>query len=94
MVTNSVTIMVIYKKIKDMEIISTREFRANQTAVLTKVKNGDSIILKSRVGSFKILPVTEEDTLTERICKGLREAKMIVDGKIEGISLEEALHEL
>ncbi|MDE5887830.1 MAG: prevent-host-death protein [Muribaculaceae bacterium] len=77
-----------------MEIISTREFRANQTAVLTKVKNGDSIILKSRVGSFKILPVTEEDTLTERICKGLREAKMIVDGKIEGISLEEALHEL
>lgn len=77
-----------------MEIISTREFRANQTAVLTKVKNGDSIILKSRVGSFKILPVTEEDTLTERICKGLRQVKQIKDGKLPRRTIQEFLDEI
>ena len=77
-----------------MEIISTREFRANQTAVLTKVKNGDSIILKSRVGSFKILPVTEEDTLTERICKGLRQLKQIKDGKLPRRTIQEFLDEI
>ena len=77
-----------------MEIISTREFRANQTAVLTKVKNGDSIILKSRVGSFKILPVTEEDTLTERICKGLCQVKQIKDGTLPRRTIQEFLDEI
>lgn len=62
-----------------MEIISARDFRANQTNILTKALNGESILLSSRVGMFKITPVTEEDTLTTRICRGLKQVKRIKD---------------
>lgn len=38
--------------------------------------------------------IKTEDNLTERICKGLEEVKLIREGKIKGYSLEEALDEL
>lgn len=65
-----------------MEIVSARDFRANQTKVLKKAKRGESVLLSSRVGMFKITPVTEQDTLTTRICEGLKEIRMIMDGKL------------
>lgn len=77
-----------------MLIVSAREFRANQTAVLKKALAGESVLLNSRIGTFKILPVTEEDTLTTRICKGLEEVKQIREGKLKGYSVEELLNEL
>ena len=77
-----------------MHIVSAREFRANQSAVLKKVLEGESVLLNSRLGTFKILPVTEEDTLTTRICKGLDEVKQIRESKLKGYSVEELLNEL
>lgn len=77
-----------------MHIVSAREFRANQTAVLKKALAGESVLLNSRIGTFKILPVTEEDTLTTRICKGLDEVKQIREGKLKGYSVDELLNEL
>lgn len=48
-------------------IISSREFRANQGKYLNMVAQGGEVILKSRdIGSFKILPVTEDDTLMSK----------------------------
>lgn len=77
-----------------MEIISARDFRVNQTAVLNKALKGESVLLTSRVGTFRIVPVTEEDTLTRRVSQGLREVKLIREGKLKGISVEELLNEL
>lgn len=77
-----------------MHIVSAREFRANQTAVLKKALAGESVLLNSRIGTFKILPVSEEDTLTTRICKGLDEVKQIREGKLKGYSVDELLNEL
>ena len=77
-----------------MHIVSAREFRANQTEVLKKALAGESVLLNSRIGTFKILPVTEEDTLTTRICKGLDEVKQIREGKLKGYSVDELLNEL
>ena len=77
-----------------MHIVSAREFRANQSAVLKKVLAGESVLLNSRIGTFKILPVTEEDTLTTRICKGLDEVKRIRESKLKGYSVDELLNEL
>jgi antitoxin (DNA-binding transcriptional repressor) of toxin-antitoxin stability system len=77
-----------------MQVISAREFRSNQTAVLSRALNGESILLTSRVGKFKIVPVKEDDTLTDRICEGLREVKMIESGELEGLSLDELLNEI
>lgn len=74
-----------------MEIVSARQFRANQTAVLKKAKDGESVLISSRVGMFKITPVTEDDTLTTRISRGLEEVKMIMDGKLPKRSVEDML---
>lgn len=77
-----------------MEIISARDFRSNQTAVLSKALKGESVVLTSRLGAFRIVPVTKEDTLTSRIGEGLCEVKGIIDGKIKAKSAKEFLDEL
>lgn len=82
-----------------MQIISTREFRANQTSYLRRIKSGEEIYLKSRLGSFRISPVEETETkqsspnihsLYESLC----EVKSILEGKSKGISAEDLLNEL
>lgn len=77
-----------------MEIVSARDFRANQTKVLKKAKRGESVLLSSRVGMFKITPVTDQDTLTTRICEGLKEIRMIMDGKLPRRTIQDMLDEL
>lgn len=57
----------IYRKIRNMVIISSREFRANQSKYLKMASNGEDVILKSRGnGNFKIVPLTTDDTLMTR----------------------------
>ncbi len=81
--TKMVTNRYICRKYKvTMEIVSARDFRANQSAVLAKALKGESVLLTSRLGTFKITPVTQEDTLTSRICEGLWEVRDIETGKI------------
>ena len=77
-----------------MVIVSARDFRANQTNILTKALNGESILLSSRIGMFKITPVTEEDSLTTRICKGLKQVKLIQEGKLPRRSIQDMIDEL
>lgn len=36
----------------------------------------------------------EEENLTERICRGLRQIKMIKDGKMKGYSVDDLLNDL
>ncbi len=90
------TICYICRKLKfsDMEIVSARDFRANQTNILTKALRGESVLLSSRIGMFKITPVTEEDSLTTRICKGLEQVKMIEEGKLPRRTIQDMLDEL
>ncbi len=50
-----------------MIVISTREFRANQTKFLDMARNGEDVILKSRSsGSFKLIPVETQDTIVSK----------------------------
>ena len=77
-----------------MEIVSARDFRANQSAVLAKAKRGESVLLSSRMGMFKILPVTEEDSLTTRICESLEQVKKIEEGKLPRRTIQDMLNEL
>ena len=54
-------------KFKMMLVISTREFREHQGKYLKKVKEGEDVVLKSREnGSFKLVPLTEDDTLMNK----------------------------
>lgn len=77
-----------------MQVVTAREFRANQGKFLNAAKRGQSVLLTSRYGNFKITPVTEEDTLTTRICKGLREVKLMEEGKMPSKSARSFLDEL
>lgn len=77
-----------------MQIVKAREFRSNQGKFLNAANHGQSVLLKSRYGNFKITPVDSQDSLTERICEGLREVKRIREGKTRGYSIDELLNEL
>lgn len=77
-----------------MQIVSAREFRANQGKFLTAAMNGQSIVLSSRYGNFKIMPIDEDDTLVSRIGEGLREMRLIEEGKLPSKSARAFLDEL
>ncbi len=77
-----------------MEIVSTSQFRANQGKFLAAAKRGQSVILTSRIGSFKIIPVDDDDSLTRRICAGLEEVKRIENGEIPAKAARTFLNEL
>jgi antitoxin (DNA-binding transcriptional repressor) of toxin-antitoxin stability system len=83
--------------IEIMIIISTRDFRANQTKFLNMANNGEDIVLKSRGnGSFKIVPVDKNDTITGKrdlmteFRGALQQVKDHMEGKIE-LKLAESL---
>jgi len=49
-----------------MTLISIRDFRSNQSKYLGLAANGESVILTSRRGNFKIVPVTEDDSVVSK----------------------------
>lgn len=77
-----------------MEVVTAREFRSNQGKYLTAARAGHSVMLTSRYGNFKITPITEEDTLTSRICQGLEQVKRIENGTLPRRTIEDMLNEL
>ena len=77
-----------------MEVVSTRDFRINQTAVLSKAIKGESVVLKSRMGMFKIVPMTEADFLVSRISQGMKEVELIESGQLPAKSARDFLNEL
>lgn len=83
-----------------MIVVSTRDFRTNQTKYLDMVKNGIDIILRARIGSFKITPITEDDTLSSKneivnqLRNALKEVSDAKKGKLNLKTAEELLSEL
>lgn len=66
-----------------MQIVTAREFRANQSKILMAAKDGQSVMLTSRVGNFKIVPVDSEDVIIERHLKmALEEVKAHKEGRM------------
>ena len=66
-----------------MQIVSAREFRSNQGRFLTAARQGQSVMLTSRFGNFKIVPVTDDDEIVRReLQAAISEVKDHLDGKI------------
>lgn len=65
-----------------MVVVSTRDFRVNQTKYLNMAKSGEHVVLKSRAGSFRISP---EDT---------KDVKEAIEGKRILLSAESLADEL
>ena len=49
-----------------MIVISIRDFRSNQCKYLELAAKGESVIITSRKGGFKIVPVSEDDILVSK----------------------------
>ena len=87
----------ICKKDVIMTVVSIRDFRANQSKYLGLAAGGESVILTSRSGSFKIVPITEDDSLISKkeFFARIDEArKSIAEGKGTSVSGKEELDSL
>lgn len=84
-----------------MRIVSARDFRANQGKYFSMVNSGEHVILKSREGSFRLVPVTPSDSVsgsTKNIAEDLRgairELKEVIAGKKQLNTLDNLINEL
>lgn len=82
-----------------MTIVSTTDFRANQTKYLGMVDRGEAVILKSRHGSYRLMPVEEEEPkrdVTAEICQAMKDWKEYLEtGKSDKfVTWEEMMDEL
>ena len=83
-----------------MVIVSTRDFRTNQTKYLNLAKAGEHVVLKSRAGSFRIFPDDGGDTidaprdLMKELRNALTEVKEAIAGKRKLQSADSLLDEL
>ena len=81
-----------------MVVVSSREFRANQRKYFDLARVNDVVITSRSHGSYRLVPVTEDDTLIDRAILDAMIRKGIADyeaGKVhrmnEGESSEEFL---
>lgn len=83
-----------------MLVVSTRDFRTNQTKYLNRANAGEHVVLKSRAGSFKIVPVSSDDIVSSKkdlaaeLRGALQEVRDHISGKKELQSLDSLLGEL
>ena len=83
-----------------MVVVSTRDFRTNQTKYLNLAKSGEHVVLRSRAGSFRIFPEDSKDTidaprdLMKELKNALTEVKEAITGKRVLQSADSLLDEL
>lgn len=83
-----------------MVVLTGREFRANQAKYLGVAQSGEDVVVKSRAGSFRIVPISDEDVvvkkdeLAESLYRALKEVKLAKEGKGKLLSWEEFEHEM
>ena len=86
-----------------MTIVTTRDFRANQTKFLDMALRGEHVVLKSRRGSVRLMPVedkAEEEEpkrdVTAEICQAMKDWKEYLEtGKSDKFRpAEELIYEL
>ena len=81
-------------------IVTGRDFRANQSRYIGYAHSGEDVILKSRVGSVRLIPVDTNETragsrdLAAELRRALSDVKESMQGKKKLLSWEELLDEL
>lgn len=84
-----------------MTIVSARDFRSNQGKYFSMVNAGEHVILKSREGNFRLVPVTSSDSISEDsqnvaadLRGALRELREVIAGKKQLHTLDDLIDEL
>lgn len=72
-------------------VVTARDFRANQSRYIGYAHNGEDVILKSRAGSVRLIPVeTSEETMQERNKVYIENGEVKMDFATDTMSIEEA----
>lgn len=80
-----------------MEIISSRDFRSQMSEYLRKALETDIIIKSQDFGSFKLVPISEDDTLMSKeafFAKIDKALQNIEAGNFVEVRTREELHNL
>ncbi len=83
-----------------MVVVTGRDFRANTAKYVNVAYRGEDVVVKSRVGSFRIVPITEDDIVVNKrdlaaeLRGALIEAKESIEGKRRLNTLEHLINEL
>lgn len=83
-----------------MIIVTGRDYRANLAKYYNLAQKGEDVIVKARYGSWKVIPITEDDivvnkrNLPKELRNALHEVKESMEGKKELLSWEELVNEL
>ena len=77
-----------------MHVVSLSKFRTNQTAALLRALEGEQVLLTSRLGAFKLTPVSAEEKIVSSIAEGLQEVKLMEAGKLPAKNAKSFLDEL
>ena len=81
-------------------VVTVRDFRANQSKYIGYAHNGEDVILKSRAGSVRLIPVepgkamTDSRDLTAELRSALSDVKDSMLGRKNLLSWEDLLDEL
>ena len=69
-----------------MIVVTGRDFRANTAKYVGVAYQGEDVVVKSRAGSFRIVPISENDVVINKrdLSAELRDALMEVKESIEG----------
>lgn len=83
-----------------MIVLTGREFRANQAKYVGIAQSGEDVVVKSRAGSFRVVPITNDDivvskdNLSESLYRALLEVKKAKEGEGKLLSWEEFKYEM
>ena len=83
-----------------MLVVTGRDFRANTAKYVDVANRGEDVVVKSRAGSFRIVPISEDDIvinkryLSEELCAALLETKESIEGKRKLNTLDNLINEL
>ena len=83
-----------------MVVVTGRDFRANTAKYVGVALSGEDVVVKSRAGSFRVVPISEDDIiinkrdLSAELRGALIEAKESIEGKRKLNTLDNLIDEL
>ena len=83
-----------------MVVVTGRDYRANLAKYYGLAQKGEDVVVKARYGSWKVVPITEDDVvvnkrdLPQELRNALMEAKESTEGKKNLMTWEELVNEL
>jgi len=83
-----------------LTVVTGRDYRANLAKYFGLAQKGEDVVVKARYGSWKVVPITEDDMvvnkrdLSKELHNALMEVKESMEGKKKLMTWDELVNEL